>query len=136
MLSLALFSGNRIDGSSLEPGEPFIGLALFGGLEVDFSAMPVPDVDVFVIALFGGVTLRVRPNQHVRLNGFSLFGGRSVEPRRLPSPDTGTQRPDGGGDDEDEEELPLEITAYAVFGGVDVKRGMPRVARGAVASGR
>jgi len=135
MLSLAIFSGNRVDGSSLEPGEPFIGVALFGGLEVDFSTMPAPDVDVFVIAVFGGVTLRVRPNQQVRLSGFSLFGGRSVEPRRLPSPDSGTPRPTGG-DDEDEEELPLEINAYAVFGGVDVKRAKMRAVPPEVASGR
>ena len=70
----------------------------------------------------------------VRLNGFSVFGGRSVEPRRLPNPDAGAQRSNGA-DGEDEEELPLEINAYAVFGGVDVKRGVPRMARGAAASG-
>ncbi len=126
MLSLAIFGSNRVDASALAPGEPFIGLALFGGIEVDFTATPVPDADVFLIALFGGVTVRVQPTQAVRLGGFSLFGGRHLEPRRLPRPGPGATAPT----DEDDVEgldLPLEISAYAVFGGVHVKRQTTRV---------
>ena len=135
MFSLAIFGGNRVDGSALDPGEPFVGLALFGGLEVDFSAAPVPDADVFLVALFGGVTIRVRPTQHVRLSGFSLFGGRQVEPRRLPSPMAATSAA-AAGDDEDELDLPLEINAYAVFGGVNVKRDRARLSDPAFVPGR
>src|SRR5262245_37842073 len=114
MLNLAIFGGSKLDGSSLEMDEPLTSLALFGGAELDFSAAPPPpDVAITAIAIFGGITVKVHPEQVVRLSGWSVFGGKSVEPqRRLPPPE-------GGNEDFEE---PLEITAYTVFGGLAVKR--------------
>ena len=37
MFHLAIFGGNKIDGSTVDPGEQVVGLALFGGLEFDFT---------------------------------------------------------------------------------------------------
>lgn len=119
MLSLAIFGGNRIDGASLDACERVVGLALFGGLEFDFTtAPPPPAIELVAVALFGGVNVKVRPEQEVRMTGFSVFGGRNVEPRRqLPPPVAITAE----GDDD----LPLEIAAYSVFGGISVERKLP-----------
>ena len=119
MVTLAIFGGTQLDGSTVEPGERVTALALFGGVVVDFAAAPpAPAVDMVIFAVFGGVEVKVRPDQDVRLRGFSLFGGRSVEPRRrLPPPQPLSVSPA-----DDDIELPLEISAYAVFGGVSVKR--------------
>jgi hypothetical protein len=120
MLSLAIFGGNRVDGSMLDPGERIIALALFGGIEFDFASVPPPATEVVVVAMFGGATFKVRARQPVRVTGLSIFGGRSVEPlRRLPPQAVQTSPPADGADDLD---LPLEINAYAAFGGVTVKR--------------
>jgi len=134
MFSLAIFGGNKIDGSELQPGERIVGLALFGSLEVDFPSAPAPFVDVVLIALFGGVVVRVHPTQPVRMTGFSLFGGRGVEARRLPAqPATAPGAATGRADDADDDELPLEIGAYAVFGGINVKRALARPSAPALA---
>ena len=121
MLSVAIFGGNRVDGSMLDPGERVIALALFGGIDFDFATLPPPPAtEVVVVTMFGGATFKVRSRQPLRVTGLSIFGGRSVEPmRRLPQPGTLASPPADGGDDLD---LPLEINAYAVFGGVTVKR--------------
>lgn len=110
MFSLAIFGGNRIDGSVLEPGEPLTCLVLFGGVDVDFTACEAPPLSgITVVSIFGGARVRVRADQPVRIDGLSLFGGRTVEPRSLPPPG--------------EDPLPLTITAYSLFGGVRVERG-------------
>jgi len=127
MFSLALFGGNKIDANDLEPGERVVGLALFGGMELDFTAVPDPLVDLVLIALFGGVTVKVQPTQPVRLAGFSVFGGRDVEPRQLPAPTASA--PSAASASVDDEPLPLEINAYAVFGGVNVKRAAATLAQ-------
>jgi hypothetical protein len=123
MFSLAIFGANKIAGSELEPGERAVALALFGGMELDFSTAPAPFVDVVVIALFGGVVVKVQPTRPIRLAGFSIFGGRLVEPRQLAAPN-GSAPTAAIANGEDDEEFPLEINAYAVFGGVAVKRAM------------
>ncbi len=83
MFHLAIFSGNTIDGSMIEPGERVTALALFGGLKFDFLDAPAPpDAELTIIALFGGATVKVRPDEPVELTGFSLFGARTIEPRR------------------------------------------------------
>jgi hypothetical protein len=123
MLSLAIFGGTKVDSSMLDPGERIVALALFGGIELDFAAVPPPPaVDVLVFAVFGGVTIKVRPAQPVRLAGFSFFGGRDVD-SLVPLPTVQTTQtavfPRAG---EDEIDLPLDISAYAIFGGMSVKR--------------
>ena len=112
MFSLTLFGGNRIDASALEPGERIVCLVVLGGLEIDFTACRDPSLhDITVVSLFGGANLKVRAEQPVRLDGFSLLGGRNVEPRSLPAPDSA-----------EADELPMEVAAYAIFGGVNVER--------------
>ena len=112
MFSLTLFGGNHIDVSVLDPGEPLVCLVVFGALEIDFTTCAeAPLIDVTAYTIFGGVNIKVRPDQPVRLEGFSVLGGRNVEPRRLPAPETAAH-----------DDLPLELTAYAIFGGVNVDR--------------
>jgi hypothetical protein len=123
MFSLAIFGSNRIAGSELEPGERAVALALFGGVELDFSAAPAPFVDVVVIALFGGVVVKVQPTRPIRLAGFSIFGGRHVEPRQLAA-SNGNAPTASTANREEDEEFPLDINAYAVFGGISIKRAM------------
>ncbi len=116
MLSVAIFSGNKIDGSMLHSGERLFGLALFGGLDIDLTYAP-PELEVTVVAIFGGAKVRVRPDEEVMFDGFSLFGGRSIEPRRQQSP------PLSAPVDDEDAPFPLDILAYSLFGGVTVKRG-------------
>ena len=118
MLSLAIFGGNHVDGSMLDPGERVVALALFGGIDFDFaSTPPPPGVEVVSIAVFGGVSFKVRSHQPVRLSGVSIFGGRSVEPLQLPP-----QAAPPSHDPDDDIDLPLDISVYSLFGGVNVKR--------------
>jgi hypothetical protein len=117
MLSLAIFSGNKIDGSMLHAGERFFGLALFGGLDLDLTYAP-PELEVTIVAIFGGANVKVRPDEEVMFDGFSIFGGRSIEPRRQQSSQPSTRV---SNDDEDAP-FPLDILAYSLFGGVSVKR--------------
>ncbi len=126
MVSLAIFSGNRVDGSMLYRGERFFGLALFGGLDLDLTSAPA-ELEVTIVAIFGGAKVRVRPDEEVMFDGFSLFGGRSIEPRRQQPPPTGSQQARAG--DDVGAALPLEILAYSLFGGVSVKRGQSWISR-------
>ena len=114
MFNLALFGGTRLDASTVGPDELLFSLALFGGTELDFTAVgDEPPLGVTVISVFGGTNIRVRPEQEVRLTGFSLFGGRHVEPLR---------RLTDARSVEDDPPEPIEIAAYSVFGGMSVRR--------------
>jgi hypothetical protein len=117
MLSLAIFSGNKIDGRMLHPGEQFFGLALFGGLDLDLTDAP-PELEVTVVAIFGGAKVTVRPDEEVTWGGFSLFGGRSIEPPRQQAPQSSAPV-----EEDEDAPFPLDILAYSLFGGVSVKRG-------------
>jgi hypothetical protein len=119
MVSLAIFSGNKIDGSMLRRGESFFGLALFGGLDLDLTSAP-PELAVTVVAIFGGAKVRVRPDEEVVCEGFSVFGGRKIDLRRQ----TGANSSESSATPSDDEDapLPLDILAYSMFGGVSVKR--------------
>ncbi len=120
MVSLAIFSGNKIDGSMLHRGESFFGLALFGSLELDLTSAP-PELAVTVVAIFGGAKVRVAPDEEVVCGGFSVFGGRRIElGRRQTAADSSGSRV-AISDDEDAP-LPLDILAYSMFGGITVKR--------------
>ena len=117
MVSLAIFSGNKIDGSMLHRGESFFGLALFGGLDLDLTSAP-PELAVTVVAIFGGAKVRVRLDEEVVCDGFSVFGGRKIDLRRR---ETAAASSESTSDD-DEAPLPLDILAYSMFGGVTVQR--------------
>jgi hypothetical protein len=117
MFNLALFAGSKVDASTIGPDEPLVSLALFGGAELDFTAVrDEPPLGVTVISVFGGTEVRVRPEQEVRVTGFSLFGGRQVEARRLLA---------GASSGNDDLPEPIEIAAYSIFGGMNVKRVAP-----------
>jgi hypothetical protein len=120
MVSLAIFSGNKIDGSMLHRGESFFGLALFGGLELDLTSAP-PELAVTVVAIFGGARVRVRPDEDVVCAGFSVFGGRKIDLGRRQTAADSSGSSVAISDDEDAP-LPLDILAYSMFGGVTVKR--------------
>ena len=113
MFHLAIFGGNKIDGSTVDPGEQVVGLALFGGLEFDFTQCPAPEgAELMIFAIFGGATVKVREEENVMFSGVSVFGGRSMEPKRkrYDSESVGDR-------------FPLVVAAYSLFGGVSVKRG-------------
>src|ERR1700674_1473198 len=83
MFHLAIFGANKIDGSTIDPGEQVVGLALFGGLEFDFTECRAPEgAELMLFAIFGGATVTVRVEDNVMFSGVSLFGGRSAEPKR------------------------------------------------------
>ena len=114
MNSVTIFSGSNVDGSTLHPGEPLFCLAMFGGVEVDLTNAP-PDIEVTVVAIFGGAKVKVRRDEEVLMSGFSLFGGRKLDPRRsVPSEEQTTSR--------GRDALPLDILAYCFCGGVHVCR--------------
>jgi hypothetical protein len=123
MVSLAIFSGNKIDGSMLHRGESFFGLALFGGLDLDLTSAP-PELAVTVVAIFGGARVRVRPDEDVRCDGFSVFGGRRIDLRRRQTAANSSESSATISEDEDAP-LPLDILAYSMFGGVTVTRANP-----------
>src|SRR5258708_24709465 len=120
MVSLGIFSGSKIDGRMLDSGERFFGLALFGGLDLDLTYAP-PELEVTSVAIFGGASVRVRPDEEVMFDGFSIFGGRTIEPRRQQSPAKSSESSGRLSDDEGAP-FPLDILAYTLFGGVKVKR--------------
>jgi|SRR5215469_2211181 len=102
------------------PGERFVAVALFGGLDLDLTSAP-PELEVTIVAIFGGARVRVRSDQEVIFDGFSLFGGRRIDPRFQESVSRRSESP-AADSDEDRRALPLEIFADSRFGGVKVKR--------------
>lgn len=108
MFNVAIFSRGKIDGSRADPGERLTSFSLFGGAELDFASAPAPpEVQVLILNLLGTTTVKVRPDQEVKLSGIGLLGSKTVDPPRP-------------GDDEFP--LPLEITVFSLLGGVSVKR--------------
>ncbi|WP_182909670.1 hypothetical protein [Microbispora sp. H13382] len=82
-------------------------LTPLGGADLDFSDAEIaPVTSVTKISIAGGVRLRVPADSTVEVEGFSLFGGRRVDP--------GT--PDSSGP-------VIRVRNYGVFGGVRVTRG-------------
>ena len=119
MISLAIFSHNKTDASALVPGEPVTALALFGNVELDLTGAP-REIEATVIALFGSAKLRIREDEEVVLNGFSLFGNRVLD-SMTSAQNAADFEPEIG--DHDNQPLPMELSAYSIFGSVTVKRG-------------
>jgi len=84
---------------------------------LDLTSAP-PELAVTVVAIFGGAKVRVRPDEEVICDGFSVFGGRKID---LRSRQNSSESSATMSDDEDAP-LPLDILAYSMFGGVSVKR--------------
>ena len=66
-----IFSQNQqfaTDRSTIDPGQQVVGLALFGGLEFDFTECPAPEgAELMIFAIFGGATVKVREEDNVML---------------------------------------------------------------------
>ncbi|MCK5004010.1 MAG: hypothetical protein KAS21_02935 [Candidatus Aminicenantes bacterium] len=103
---LALFSGfeRKVSSKSFRGGNI---TALFGGAEIDLrNAKISPDgASLDLIALFGGVEVRLPDEWNIELNSTALFGGVGNKCK--------SENP---GDGE-----PLIISATAIFGGVEIK---------------
>jgi len=104
----AIFTGTkRRVRSQFEGGDLF---AMFGGIDIDMrdASMAIPQANLDVQAMFGGVELRVPESWVVDLRGMALFGGyddKTVPPRI------------------EEGKVPprLIITGHAIFGGVSIR---------------
>ncbi|HEX6947533.1 MAG TPA: hypothetical protein VF246_09305 [Acidimicrobiia bacterium] len=104
--SFNVFSGSEL--TSVSPS--FKGgsvTAVFGGADIDLrqaGLAPGARLDIFVA--FGGVELKVPSSWHVVVKGLPIFGG--FENKAASAPTEGAPR--------------LEVSATALFGGVEIKR--------------
>jgi hypothetical protein len=87
-------------------------LALMGGLALDLrnAELDVEEIEVFALAIMGGVDIVVPEGIEVEVDGFSVMGGRGERLSKAP-PLPGTPR--------------IRIRAYGLMGGVSV-RSKPR----------
>lgn len=109
MFSISIFGKEQVDGSKVTPGERITAVALFGGVEIDLaSSPPPPEVDVLLVALMGSGQVKVRRDQGVNMTGASILGGRKMEP--------------ADSTEESELGLPLNIAAFSIMAGIEVKR--------------
>jgi len=101
-MNVAIFGG--FGGRPLAPGwKQETAFAALGGGEFDITdAPPTEGSRLTLVAVLGGIKVRVAPGTRVTMQGFSLFGGRDA----VVSPGEG---PD------------LHVTAVAVFGGVHIE---------------
>lgn len=109
MFNVAILGSGKVDGSRAEPGERVVALCLLGSVNVDFATTPPPpEVRLLVVNILGGANVWIRPGQEVKVSGFNLLGGGSVDDEEPAN--------------RDEFQLPLEVTTYSLLGGVNVKR--------------
>ncbi|MEN3540418.1 hypothetical protein AAH991_35270 [Microbispora sp. ZYX-F-249] len=103
---VALLGGLKRRGPGRAPADTVV-LTPLGGADLDLSDAEIaPVTSVTKISIAGGVRLRVPAECTVEVEGFTLFGGRRVDP--------GT--PDSSGP-------VIRVRNYGVFGGVRVTRG-------------
>jgi hypothetical protein len=108
---VALFSGAARKGS-WEPPARLSVYSAFGGVELDFTNADLLEgtTEVEILAIFGGVGIKVPPDIDVESQGLGLFGGFSNHCQRA--------REDGA---------PLvRIKGLAIFGGVEIKVRKPK----------
>ncbi len=80
---------------------------LFGSAKLDLTARPpAPDAALTACAIFGEVKIIAPAGSRVVLDGFCLFGSRTVKVQPGDGPD-------------------LRIRAFSLFGSVNVKDGAP-----------
>lgn len=109
---VAIFSG-RVRKGGWVPARRVLGLALMGGIELDFreAQLPPGETRVTVLACMGGVDVVVPPGVRVETDGFALLGGfdDDVDPLEPVGPDAPV----------------IRISGFAVMGGVDVTCRLP-----------
>ena len=100
-----VFSGRKV-ASTANPLRHGNATAVFGGVELDLTGARIDErATLEVVAVFGGVDVRVPPGWRVELDGPAVFGG--LENHAPPPADPAAPT--------------LRITATAIFGGVEVK---------------
>ncbi|MBO2454550.1 hypothetical protein J4573_46205 [Actinomadura barringtoniae] len=81
-----------------------VAVSPVGGVDLDLTETETPaGATVVKVSLIGGVKLTVPADLDVKVKGFSLIGGRNIEPA------------EPGGQ-------VLRVHAYSLFGGVKVRR--------------
>lgn len=103
---VALFSG-AVRKGAWEPPERLAVYAIFGGVLLDFRDADLLEgtTEVVILALFGGVEIRVPDDIDVECRGTGIFGGFGHTVQRAG----------------DEGAPLLRISGTAIFGGVEVK---------------
>ncbi len=104
---IAIFSG-RVRKGGWIPARRILGLAMMGGVELDFreAQLPPGETRVVVMACMGGVDVVVPPGVRVETDGFALLGGfdEDVDIFEAAEPDAPV----------------IRISGFAFLGGVDV----------------
>jgi hypothetical protein len=111
---VAIFGGAERKGRWLV--EPHTNVfTLFGGVELDFreAVLTQREVTLNITCVFGGVDIKVPPGVRVIDSGMAIFGGRSI----------------ASGDPDDPNAPVIRLTGLTLFGGVDVKRRLPKSER-------
>lgn len=109
---VAIFSGRARAGGWV-PARRILGLAIMGGIDLDFreAQLPPGETRVTVMACMGGVDVVVPPGVRVETDGFALLGGfdDDVDPLEPVGPDAPV----------------IRISGFAIMGGVDVTCRLP-----------
>jgi hypothetical protein len=73
---VGVFSGARRSGP-WRPADPTRAVAVFGGCQLDLTAVELPpETRIVAVSVFGGVEVLVPEGVPVDLGGFAVFGGR------------------------------------------------------------
>jgi predicted membrane protein len=105
-MNLAIFGGRK-DVLRSVPADGEQVIALFGGAELDLSALVLPEsLRLSALAMFGGVKIIVLRDTEVVFRGFALFGGQEFK-RLREGPSDGPRSV-------------IYLNAVALFGGVEV----------------
>lgn len=116
---MAIFGGveTRCTSQSFQGGE---ASAIFGGVDLDLreAVVRTPPAEIQVVALFGGIDIRVPDGWEVRMNVVPILGGAEDErPRR-------NIREAQGADDETRREKSdqpdLIVNGFVAFGGLSI----------------
>ncbi len=104
--AVAIFGGceRRISGPSFQGGR---ATAVFGGIELDFTAAEMDDEAILEVnCVFGGVEIRVPETWHVHSRSLPVFGGYEDKTRQPYNPG---------------KTKTLIVTGMVVFGGIEIK---------------
>jgi hypothetical protein len=84
-----------------------VSVSLIGGADLDLreTRLAAPEVTLTKVSLIGGVDVKVPRGVRVRVSGFSVLGGRSVQLDDPPDPSAPT----------------LHVRAFSLIGGVQVR---------------
>jgi hypothetical protein len=106
---VAVFAGVSRRGTWRVPEASSV-VTVFGGADIDLrdAVLPAREIDLRVVAVFGGVTVTIPPEMRVIDSGAAVMGGRDV-----PGDDADSGSPDAP---------VLRLHGACVFGGLSVQR--------------